>query len=67
MPIININNEYLTGYYLQDKFQDELEKTGFEFITDEAGEEAEEIKLHYKDHEDLEKKISYILMVLTDK
>lgn len=67
MPTININNEYLTGYYLYDKFQNELEETGLEFIQDGKGEEAEEIKLHYKDDKDLEKKISYILMVLTDK
>lgn len=67
MPTLNIENKGLTGYYLEDKFQDEFRETGFEFIDENDGETPVEIKLHYSDHEDLEKKISYILMILTDR
>jgi hypothetical protein len=68
MSTINIKNEFLTGYYLEQRFQDELDKTGFEFIdADDDRDKKQEILLHYKDGKDLEEKISYILMVLTDK
>ena len=67
MNIINIKNEYLTGYYLMEKFQNESAETGLVFIQDETRETKERIELHYTDATDLENKLSYILMILTDK
>jgi len=64
--IINIKNEGLTGYYLQDKFQTYLEESGFKFIESLETEE-EKIEIHYNDNQDLENKLSFILMLLTDK
>ena len=65
MKILKIKNEYLTGYYLEQKFQDDLEESGLRFIQ-EDGEE-EKIELHYNDEKDLEDKLSFILMMLTDR
>ena len=45
MKILKIKNEYLTGYYLYEKFQEYREESGLYFITD--GEEEEKIELYY--------------------
>lgn len=63
--VINIKNERLTGYYLRDKFQEYLDESGFKFI--ESENEKEKIEIHYIDKQDLEKKLSFILTLLTDK
>ncbi len=64
--IINIKNEGLTGYYLRDKFQEYLDESGLKFIESiETGDD--KIEIHYIDKQDLEKKLSFILMLLTDK
>lgn len=62
--VVKIENKGLTGYYLEQKFVDD-EKSGLIFVKD--GEEKEEIELHYENKTDLEKKLSYILMMLTDR
>lgn len=80
MKKLSIENKGLTGYYLEEKFVDDPGRFNEEseviegdkeselmFIPDRTGETGGEIELHYKDEEDLEKKISYILMMLTDK
>lgn len=64
--VINIKNEGLTGYYLEDKFQEYIEESGFKFI-ESTEKEGEKIEIHYIDKQDLEKKLSFILMLLTDK
>ena len=66
MKKIKLENKGLTGYYLEQKFEGD-EESGLVFIPDENGEEKEEIELHYEDENDLQKKLSYILMMLTDK
>lgn len=63
--VINIKNEGLTGYYLRDKFQEYLNESGFKFI--ESENEKEKIEIYYIDKQDLENKLSFILMLLTDK
>lgn len=60
MKKLKIENKGLTGYYLQEKFEDEA-KSGLVFTKDD------EIELQYEDDKDLEKKLSYILMILTDR
>lgn len=78
MKKLNIDNEGLTGYYLEEKFVDNheqrgstirgCEESGLVFIQeDETGENPGKIELHYKDESDLENKLSYIIMMLTDK
>ncbi len=67
MKVLKIENEGLTGYYLEEKFQDELDESGLVFISDETGETSDKIELHYKNEKDLESKLSYILMILTDR
>ncbi len=77
--ILKIKNPGLTGYYLQEHFvvdhhfgkgPDGIIKagkeTGLVFIQKDA-EDEETIELHYKNEKDLEAKLSYILMILTDK
>jgi len=68
MNKLNIKNKYLTSYYLDQYFGGEFKETGLKFIPDgdpDVGKE--KIELHYDSLEDLEEKISYILMILTDK
>lgn len=67
MKKLKIKNTGLTGYYLEGKFNDEFTESGLKFIQDDSGETAGEIELHYKNESDLENKVSYILMILTDK
>lgn len=62
--ILNIENKHLTSYYLDQYFGDEFEKSGLKFV---PGDDREKIELHYDSLEDLEQKVSYILMILTDK
>lgn len=63
---LKIENNYLTGYYLQDKFHGEEEETGLLF--EQEHEDAEEtIKIVYDDMDDLQAKVSYILNRLMDK
>ena len=64
MSKLKIENKYLTGYYLEQYFGDEFEETGLKFTSNGDGEK---IELHYDSIEDLEEKVSYILMRLTDK
>lgn len=67
MEILHIENPGLTGYYLEQKLGDEPEESGIVFIPGETHDDKETIEIHYEDKADLEKKLSYILMVLTDK
>ena len=67
MKKLNIENKFLTSYYLEQKFGSESEETGLKFIEPEDENGKEKIELHYKDEKDLEEKLSYILMILTDK
>lgn len=62
---INIKNVGLTGYYLSQKFDEYPNESGISF--NQVMDCKEEIEINYKDMEDLEEKISFILMVLTDK
>jgi hypothetical protein len=62
MSLLKIENKYLTGYYLEQYFGDEFEETGLKFTSN-----GKKIELHYDSIEDLEEKVSYILMRLTDK
>ena len=64
--VINIENISLTGYYLEDKFHEYLEESGFKFI-ESTETKKDKIEIHYNDEKDLEKKLSFILMLLTDK
>lgn len=78
--VLKIENTGLTGYYLNDKFVDDptqfdeendsiygCDESGLVFIQDVTGETPEKIELHYINNTDLEKKLSYIFMILTDK
>lgn len=49
---------------LEQYFGDEFEETGLKFT---SNGDKEKIELHYDSIEDLEEKVSYILMRLTDK
>lgn len=75
---LKIENIGLTGYYLEDKFVENhfpsddgiikgCNESGLVFKCDEQGLKSPEIELHYKDNVDLENKVSYIIMMLTDK
>jgi hypothetical protein len=64
---LKIKNTGLTGYYLEQKLSSDLDKSGLKVISDEKGEKPDKIELHYTDEKDLEKKISLILGILTDK
>lgn len=64
--IINVKNTGLTGYYLEQKFQGD-DESGLKIIEALDENTPEKIELHYSDKTDLENKISYILMMLTDK
>lgn len=61
---IKIKNTGLIGYYLEQKFRDDemLEKSGLVF-----SKSKKTIWLDYKDDTDLANRISYILLILTDR
>lgn len=65
MNKIKLENKNLMGYYLMDTFYKD-NKSGLKFISNEE-KGRDDIELHYKDEEDLSKKLSYILLILTDK
>lgn len=67
MEVLKIKNEGLTSYYLKQKIETYKGESGLAFIKDETGETSGHIEIHYENKLDLESKLSYILMILTDK
>ena len=61
---MKIKNIGLTGYYLEQNFQDAdmLEKSGLVF-----SKSGKTVYLDYDNEADLAKKFSYILLILTDR
>ncbi len=59
---IKTQSKYLTKYYLEEYFESN-DESGFIF----DNEDNDNITLEYVDKEDLERKLSFILMILTDK
>ncbi len=59
---VKIKTKGLTKYYLEQYFEGD-DESGFIF----DNEDNDNITLEYVDQEDLERKLSFILMILTDK